>query len=215
MAKRRASYKTIFRKYLSEEVRLETYQKIGIVFLIVVIAGFIGWVWEFGLSEVSGGFKYFYIKGGNFLPWINLYAYGALLIIVLTYKIRQYPWAVFLVSALATGVLELISGWLVYVFGDGTRYWDYTKSWWGVGNIDGFVCPASVIAFGLGALLLMYILLPFCIYVAKRISKRAFLVLTIILFTVVMVDELTNLTLKNLGLPTAIDFYRMLGFRYK
>ena len=97
--------------------------------LVVVIAGFIGWVWEFLLQEIFGGFKYLYIKGGNILPWINIYAYGALLIMLITYKIRRYPWVVFVVSALTCGLLEWFAGWVVYEVGNGTRYWDYRGQW--------------------------------------------------------------------------------------
>ena len=184
------------------------------MFLVVVLAGFLGWVWEFLLQEISGGFKHLYIKGGNLLPWINIYAYGAVAVIITTYKLRKYPWAVFVVSGLVTGTIELIGGWLAYTLYD-ARYWDYTDKWWGVGNINGFVCPVSVITFGIGALIFMYILLPFCIHLAQKMTKKAFLTLTITLFTAVMVDDITNLTLKNLGLPTAMNFYEWLGFKYK
>lgn len=213
MAKKKNNYS--FQKYLNGEIKLETYQKIGVVFLVVVISGFVGWVWEFLLQEISGGFKHLYIKGGNLLPWINIYAYGALVAIPVTYKIRKYPWAVFVVAGLAMGMVELIGGWLAYILYDGARYWDYSDKWWGVGNIDGFVCPVSAMIFGVGALLLVYVLLPFCVRVAERMSKRAFLTLTITLFAAVMVDDITNLTLKNLGLPTAQNFYECLGWRFK
>ena len=201
--------------YIDGKIKLEKYQKIGVFLLIVVLAGFVGWVWEFMLQEIGGGFKALYIKGGNFLPWINLYAYGAVAILIVTYKLRKYPWAVFVVSALTCGALELFAGWAVYTLGDGTRYWDYTHAWFGWGNINGFVCPASAAVFGIGALLLVYSLVPFCVKVAQKMTKRAFLTLTITLFTLVIVDDVTNLTLKNLGLPTAMNFYEWLGFKYK
>ena len=201
-------------KSQSKGQKLQTYQKIGIMLLIVVVSGFVGWVWEFLLVEIEGGFSHLYIKGGNLLPWMNIYAYGAILIIVTTYKLRKYPFAVFLVSAITCGLLEWFAGWVVYTVGNGTRYWDYSTSWVGIGNIDGFVCPASVTVFGLGALLLMYLVLPFCIKLSKTMSKRAFLTLSITLFTIIMVDDITNLTLKNLNLPTAQDFYKALGWVY-
>lgn len=214
MVKKRAKSK-IYQDYMNGKLKLETYQKVGILLLIVVFSGFAGWLWEFGMAEVKGGFDGLYVKGGNFLPWMNIYAYGALLVIALTYKLRRYPFVVFIASAISTGLLELFSGWLVYTVGNGTRYWDYRKDWWGVGNINGFVCPASVIVFGLGGLLLMYGLLPFCIKLVKKMSKRTFLTFAITLFTLVMIDDITNLTLKNLGLPTAMDFYQSLGWKYK
>jgi len=215
MVKKKLPYRKVFQDYLNDKVKLKAYQKAGILLLVVVIAGFAGWVWEFCLAEISGGFRHLYVKGGNLLPWLNIYAYGAMLIILVSYRLKRYPWAVFVVSAIATGLLEWFAGWIVYTVGHGTRYWDYQKEIWGIGNIDGFVCPASVMAFGLGALLLMYWLLPKCIYLAKTMRKRTFMTLAVTLFVVVMVDDITNLTLKNLDLPTAQDFYLSLGWKIK
>ncbi|MBR3329348.1 putative ABC transporter permease [Candidatus Saccharibacteria bacterium] len=212
MVKKRKSYKKIYREYLEKGMKLERWQKIGILFLVIVISGFVGWLYEFLLTWVENG--EIYMEGGNFLPWMNIYAIGALFVIPITYKIRRRPWAVFLVSVIVTGVVELIGGWLAYVLFNGARYWDYRNAWWGVGNINGFVCPASVTIFGLGCLALVYFVVPFCIYLAQKMSKRAFLTLAIFLFTIVMIDELTNLILKNLNLPTAMDFYRSIGWKY-
>lgn len=155
------------------------------------------------------------MEGGNLLPWINIYAFGAMLVIPATYKIRKYPWAVFLVSALATGLVELLGGWLVYTIGNGTRYWNYDHGLWAIGSINGFVCPLSITIFGIGSLGLMYFILPACIHLALTMKKRAFLTLAITLFVLIMADELINLTLKNLNEPTAMDFYRSLGLEYQ
>ena len=215
MTKRRLTYKKHYHDYLNGKIKLKTYQKIGIFFVIWVLAGFVGWLWEFTLAEIEGGFQHLYIKGGNLLPWMNIYAYGAVVIILVSGKLKKYPWAVFLVSAVACGLLELFAGWLVYTVGNGTRYWDYSGVWWAVGNINGFVCPASAAAFGLGALALMYWLLPNVIFWARTMTRRAFLTLSITLFVVVMVDDITNLTLKNLGLPTAHELYLRMGWVFK
>ena len=138
-----------------------------------------------------------------------------MLVIPITYKIRKYPWAVFLASVLATGLVELLGGWLVYTIGSGTRYWNYDHGLWAIGSINGFVCPLSVAIFGIGSLALMYFILPLCIHLALTMTKRAFLTLAITLFVLIMADELINLTLKNLNEPTAMDFYRSLGLEYQ
>lgn len=215
MVEKRITYHDLYQKYLHGRLKLKLWQMIGVGMLIVVISGFIGWVWEFCLQEIDGGFRYLYIKGGNLLPWVNIYAYGALLIIFLTYKLKEYPWAVFVVAAIAAGLLEWFAGWVVYELGNGTRYWNYMDDWWGVGSINGFVCPASVIAFGLGALALMYWLLPRCIYLSQKMPRKMFLWIAVLLFAVVMVDDLTNLVLKNMNLPTAMNFYESSGWKYK
>lgn len=213
--KKNLRFSEVYRRFVQGDLKLERYQWLLILLLVIVLAGFVGWVWEFLLQEFAGGFRYLYIKGGNLLPWLNLYAYGAVLIMLVSYRLRRYPWAVFLTSAVACGLLELFAGWVVYTVGNGTRYWDYTNSWFGWGNINGFVCPASAVVFGIAALLLMYFLVPFCAWLAKKMTRRSFSTLVITLFVLVIVDDVVNLTLKNLGLPTAQNFYEWLGWRFK
>lgn len=200
---------------LEEKEELERYQKIGIVLLVFVLCGFIGWVWEFLMQEVAGGFQHLYIEGGNLLPWVNIYGYGAVLILLIAYRFKKHPWAVFLISGLVCGALEGLAGWGAYAFFDKARYWNYLKPWWGFGSINGFVCPVSAIAFGLAALALVYLMLPWCVRIAQKMSKRAFLTLAISLFVIVMVDESVNLVLKLLDKPTAMNLYESWGWEYR
>lgn len=201
-----------FREYLGSKIELEKWQIIGVAMLIFVIAGVIGWVYEFVFARIDLGD--WYMQGGNLLPWINIYAFGALLLIPLAYPLRQCPWAVFVTSFFVTGAVELVGGWLVYTIGNGTRYWDYNNKPWNFGNINGFVCLLSVTIFAVFSMILMYLILPWCIHLARRMSKKAFLTLAISLFAVIMLDEVTNLVLKNCGLPNAMDLYRALGWEY-
>jgi len=202
-----------FHDYMDNKIKLKTYQKVGIMFLVVVIAGFIGWMYEFILAIFEHG--QIYMKGGNLLPWMNIYAIGAVCLVPIVWKLKKYPWAVFIVSALVTGIVEGVGGWLVYTVGNGTRYWNYDYGPWAFGSINGFVCVLSVVCFGLSALALTYLVLPFCVHLALKMQKRSFLILATTLFVLVMADEITNLTLKNLGQPTAMDFYRSLGLEYQ
>ena len=167
---------------------LDQRQKITVFMLVVVLAGFLGWAWEFLFAEIKDGFRHPFVTGGNLLPWINIYAYGAILILITCTKLKKHT------------------------IGNGTRYWDYTESWIGTGNINGFVCPASAVAFGLGAMALVYCLLPQCISLAKRVPKKTLFIVAAILFSIVIIDEVVNLTLKNLGQPTAQDFYTSKGW---
>ena len=202
-----------FHDYINDKIKLKTYQKVGIMFLVVVIAGFIGWLYEFILAFFEYG--QVYMKGGNLLPWINIYAIGAVFLVPITWKIKKYPWLVFLVSVITTGLVELAGGWLVYTIGNGTRYWNYDHGIWTIGSVNGFICLLSVTCFGLSALALVYLVLPFCVHLALKLNKRAFITLSTVLFVAIMADEITNLTLKNLNLPTAMDFYRSLGLEYQ
>ena len=204
------------KKYYSS-IKLLPYQQVGIILLTWVFAGFFGWVYEFIFYFFDAGTGEFYMQGGNFLPWINIYAIGAILIMVLVQllKIKKYPWLVFVVSMVATGLLEYVAGWLVYTIGNGTRYWDYNTEILNFGNIGGFVCLLSVLVFGVSALMLVYLIVPFLVKLAKKMSRRAFLALSISLFTVVMVDEVYNLLASKLfDWPDAMEIYRSMGFKY-
>ncbi len=195
--------------------KLEKYQKVGVVLLTMVFAGFFGWLYEMVFYFFDGGTGEFYMQGGNFLPWINIYAVGALLILLTTWRLRKWPWVVFLIAFFVTGLLELVAGWLVYTIGNGTRYWDYNTEILNFGNIGGFVCLRSVLVFGVSALFLVYAVVPFFVWVSRRMSKRAFMILSISLFSIVMVDEAYNLLAsKVFGWPDAMAFYRGLGWKY-
>ena len=92
----------------------------GLIILLVVFAGCFGWLYEFIFYYFDGGTGEFYMQGGNFLPWINIYAIGAVPIVLCCWKLRQYPWAVLLLSMVIAGLVEFVGGWLVYVIGGGT-----------------------------------------------------------------------------------------------
>lgn len=201
--------------FAQKNIKLARWQWTGIIMLLIVFAGFFGWLYEFIFYYFNNGTGEFYMQGGNFLPWINIYAIGAVLIVLACWKIRQYPWLVFLLSMLIAGLVELIGGWLVYTIGNGTRYWDYNTEILNFGNIGGFVCLRSVLVFGFSALFLIYLVLPVAIWLSQKLSKKVFLTLAISLFAIVMLDEIYNLLAsKFFHWPSAMDFYRHLGWKY-
>ena len=208
-------YKKILTEYLNKDHAFDKETLIGIFCLVIVITGIFGWLYEFIFYYFNGGMKEFYWRGGNFLPWINIYATGSLIIYFLTYKHRKKPWKVFLISFLSTGILEYFSGLGMYIIGNGKRCWDYNQEILNFGNINGFVCLRSVLFFGLSALLLMYVIIPFCFYLAKCTPKKRFMRMSIILCFFILLDEFYNLIFASvLNLPRSYDIYSRLGFNY-
>ena len=202
-------------RYIHNDIKFDKMTFIGIICLIIVIAGVFGFVYEFFFYYLNSGMKTFYYRGGNFLPWINIYATGSLMIFFITYRRRKNPLKVFLFSMVICGVLEYIAGWGLYHFGNGFRCWDYNTGILNFGNIDGYICLRSVLFFGLSSLLLIYVIVPFCFIVAKKMNKRAFLIISITLCSIIMADELYNLSIARIfDLPRASDIYKQLGFNY-
>ena len=205
----------MIKKYINDEIKLEKYQLIGVISLVIVISGLFGWLYEFIFYYFNFGMKTFYWQGGNFLPWINIYAIGAIMILALTRKIKKHPILIFLVSFISTGILEYVSGYLIYELKDGIRYWDYNTEILNFGNIGGFVCLRSAMFFGISALLLIYIIMPLCITIATKLNKKTFLIIAIALLSIILFDELYNLVFARvLSLPRARDIYSQIGINY-
>lgn len=190
-------------------------QIITVICLLIVISGIIGWVYEFFFYYANSGFKTFYYRGGNFLPWINIYMYGAFLILALTYKFKKKPILVFLISMISTGILEYLSGYILYGKLGWTKCWDYNQEILNWGNIDGYVCLRSVLIFGLAGLALVYLIVPMLIKLVKTKNIKPLLIISIILASIFLLDEIYNLFLyKLLNLPSSIDIYKSIGFKY-
>lgn len=201
-------------KYLNEDIKFDRETMIGIFCLLVVITGMFGFLYEFIFYYFNGGMKTFYWRGGNFLPWINIYATGSIIIYLLTYKDRKKPLKVFLVSVITTGILEYFSGLGMDKI-VGKRCWDYSQEILGALNINGYVCLRSVLVFGVFSLLLIYTVLPLIFYIAKKSNKKVFITTSIILCSIIMIDEFYNLLIARIfHLPRAYNVYSKLGVPY-
>ena len=174
--------KEFYNDYLDKNHKFDRWTMVGILALLIVITGCFGWLYEFIFYFFNGGMKTFYWRGGNFLPWINIYATGSVMIYYLTYKHRKKP---------------------------------YNQEILNFGNIGGFVCLRSVMFFGLSALLLMYVIIPFLFFLAKKLNKKVFLTISITLCSIILFDEFYNLLFARiLNLPRAYDVYSKLGIPY-
>lgn len=204
-----------YKNYILKNHSFDKITMLGIICLIIIISGIFGFLYEFIFYYFNGGMKEFYWRGGNFLPWINIYAIGAVFVYLLTYKHRKNLLKVFLISLLLCGILEYISGLGMYIIGNGFRCWDYNTEILNFGNIGGFICLRSVIFFGLSSLLLIYVIVPFCFYIAKKTNKKTFLILSITLFCIIFIDEIYNLLIARIfSLPRASDIYKSIGIHY-
>jgi len=207
--------KNIIDKYLNDKIKLDKYQKLSLLCLMIVISGTFGWIYEYIFYFFNGGMKEFYMQGGNFLPWINIYAYGAILIYLLTKKHKKSPLKVFLISLISTGILEYISGLVIYKLFDGLRLWDYNKEILNFGNIGGFICLRSVLFFGLSGLILVYFIIPTCTYIIKKYNSKSFFKVCAFTCFIFLFDEVYNLIIARiLNTPIASEVYKNLGFKY-
>ncbi len=207
--------KTVYQNYINKNHSFDKMTMLGILCLITVIAGIFGFLYEFIFYYFNSGMQKFFWRGGNFLPWINIYAIGAIAIYFFTYKHRKKMWKVFLISLISCGILEYIAGLGMYIIGDGFRCWDYNTEILNFGNINGFVCLRSVLFFGFSSLLLIYLIVPFCFFLATKMNKKTFITISVLLCSIILFDEIYNLLIARiLSLPRASDIYKKIGFAY-
>ena len=155
------------------------------------------------------------MRGGNFLPFINIYAYGAFLILFLTYKRRKHPLQVFLISAVATGILEYISGYILYGKLHWIRCWDYNQEIWTIFNINGYVCLRSVLIFGTSALFLVYVVVPFLRKLVTSKYSESIFIVSVVVCSIFLIDEIYNLIITAIfNLPKATAIYKKWGLKY-
>ena len=63
--------------------------------------------------------------------------------------------------------------------------------------------------------MLIYIILPLLFKLTQKMNKKAFMILSISLFSIFIIDELYNLIFsKFLSLPRSSQIYKPLGIKY-
>ena len=206
--------KKYYKDYINNKPNYDKLIYVGILCLIIVISGIFGFIYEYIFYYFNSGMKEFYYRGGNFLPWINIYAIGSLMIYFITFRFRKSPLKIFIMSILITGILELVSGYVMYNFFN-FRCWDYNTEILNFGNIGGYVCLRSVLFFGISSLLLIYVIVPLVFSIANKMNKKLFLIISIGLCSIFLIDELYNLVIARIfSLPRASDVYKSIGIKY-
>lgn len=140
-----------------------------------------GWIYE----EL---FYYFVedklLNSGFFYgPYLPVYGFGCLFILLCTARFKKHPTAIFVGSMLVTGILEYITGYVMYAIWE-KRWWDYRGLFL---NIDGFVCLRSVLTFAVGGLAAVYFMDPFIRKFAVENPKKKTIVCAV-LFVIMAID---------------------------
>ena len=162
-------------------------KKLTTIFLIFVLCGIFGFIYEMLFYRIDLG--YFVKRGSTFGPWIPIYGFGALLIYFIAGKFKKKPILVFLISLVVSGLLELISGFvLLKVFH--LRLWNYYEEILNFGNIGGFVCLRSILTFGLFGLLLVYLITPLIEKIILKDKKNVLFIISLFLTIIFILDNI-------------------------
>ena len=172
-----------------ELLRLETgfdnTQLSNLLILIMVSSGVFGFIYEELFYRIDLG--YFTKRGSSYGPWIPIYVFGGAAYTLLVYNYKENPLLVFLLCVVVSGIMEYVTGWVLYnVFH--TRLWDYNTEIWNFGNIGGYICLRSVLFFGVSGLLLIYAVIPILIKVTEAADPAVLTVVCRVLAAAFIID---------------------------
>ena len=146
---------------------------INIYICIFLIYSFIGWIYESTYCTIKD--RRWDNRGFLYGPVCPIYGVGAVIVILLSHRftdsaaLQLQAWQVFLISMLGSAVLEYVTSWsLEKLFH--AIWWDYSHLPF---NLHGRISLFTSIGFGIGGLLIVYVLAPVSDGLLDRIPELA------------------------------------------
>ena len=162
--------------------------------LLFAGGGIAGWIYEMLFYRINDGM--FVHRGQGLGPWLPIYGFGSVFICIIAEYFRRSKVLVFLVSAAVSGILEFLTGWILFHLFDGLRLWDYNTEIWNWGNIGGYICLRSILLFAFAGVFLTFIALPVVQDMADRIPRRVFRIICLVPAALFIVDILGGYILR-------------------
>ena len=129
---------------------------------------FVGWIWEVSLSMISYG--RFVNRGVLHGPWIPIYGFGCVLILLLLKRFRMRPKVEFSMAVLLCGCIEYFTGFFLELTHNGQKWWDYTGYFL---NLHGRICAEGLLVFGIGGMAFVYVIAPLIDnWVKEHLNKK-------------------------------------------
>lgn len=155
---------------------------LSLYFLLFLIYSFIGWFYEVLLTLVKK--KKFINRGFLIGPYCPIYGVGSLFVIFLLNDYLDKPFGLFILSMVICSIVEYTGSFLLEKIFK-TSWWDYSSQKF---NINGRICLETMIPFGLGCMLIMYIVNPFFVSILIKIPKVVANITAVILLILFIID---------------------------
>ena len=166
-----------------------------LLFLFICV---IGWIYEVALAFLYGfGFVN---RGFLFGPYLPVYGFGGLILFVslggvmekrrYIKKIPVTPLIVFLLIVLITTVIEYLTGYVLELL-FARRWWDYSHYSF---NLNGRVCLNTSVRFGIGGMVVLYLLVPLFTRLVQKVPRKGRTVAAFLVAGVLLADFILTLT---------------------
>ena len=155
---------------------------ISYIFLQFIIYSFIGYLAE--VIYCSSMQKKLVNRGFLFGPICPIYGIGSVLAIYSLGSFKNNPILVFILGIFITSTLEYYTSYIFEkIFHN--KWWDYSYR---KDNINGRICLGNSIYFGLGILVVIYLLNPSLDGILQNIPNNIIMIFAAIFFVILLVD---------------------------
>lgn len=122
-------------------------------------------------------------------PYLPIYGKGAICIILLLNKYLKDPIVLFVMAALIATILEYFASYFMEKIFK-ARWWDYSNHKL---NLNGRVCFTNTVLFGIGGVVIMYLINPAFTSLLGLLGKTATIVFGIIFFVIYETDSVISI----------------------
>lgn len=123
-------------------------------FSLFIIYSFVGWIIEVGWNLFTD--RKLVNRGFLIGPYCPIYGVGCLLLILLLGRFKSEPVILFFMSIVVCSILEYSTSYIMEKLFK-ARWWDYSEYKF---NLNGRICAATMIPFGVLGVLVVYYLNP-------------------------------------------------------
>ena len=162
------------------------YYNIFYTFLLFIIYSFIGWVVD--VCDVLIVDKKLVNRGFLIGPICPIYGVGVLLMIRLLTRFIDTPLALFILAIAIFMTLEYFTSYIMEKLFN-ARWWDYSNYKY---NLNGRICLETTIPFGIGGMIVMYIVNPFITSLLDKVSSNTIIIIGIILLVIFVIDLIVS-----------------------
>ena len=170
-----------------------SYSVLNLVIMFFAFA-FIGWAWEVIFHLITSGV--FVNRGMLHGPWLPIYGFGGIMILVFLKKARFNPLLQFISAMVLCGSVEYFTGWLLEYVYDGRKWWNYSGYFL---NIHGRICAEGVFVFGVGGLAIVYLIAPLLDNQLRKLNRRILIIISAVLILSYAADQMYSFYKPNTG----------------
>lgn len=178
---------------MSSKLKYDEKYSIITYILFFFTFAFAGWCFEVLLHLARYGV--FVNKGALLGPWLPIYGYGGILILILLKKFRDKPVLVIILSMIISGIIEYATSWYLEYFHNMT-WWDYKDFYF---NINGRICLEVLLVFGACGFLITYFIAPKLNQIYSNINPKIKLIICIVLLVLFGIDKINSYFHINTG----------------